>query len=340
MAAQVPAQPPLLKLPRKIRVAMLGFEGHQSEVLEPARRIPDIEIVAYHDKLPQQMQRSARSMGSAKPYDDYRRLLDVEKPDLVCINNWHAERAEVIVECLDRKIHVVAEKPVATEWKDLERVKKAVEKGPAKLTAELNMRYTPPYMALKQIVDSGELGEIVQIDSQKSYKTSNRNPWWYKRATYGGTIPWIGIHMIDNMMFTTGRNLVEVFSYQNRIGAETGEMENVTDSMFKMDNGGLAVLRMDYLRPQAASSHGDDRLRLAGTKGVAEYMAATGVTVVSAKGSRVVTELPAAQSLFVDFLNHVYYGKPISLTWEQIYRGTQIALAARDAAEEHRIVKV
>ena len=97
---------------------------------------------------------------------------------------------------------------------------------------------------------------------------------------------------------------------------------------------------MDYLRPQGASSHGDDRLRLAGTKGVAEYMAATGVTVINGKESRVVKDLPVMQSLFVDFLNHVYYGKPISLTWDQIYRGTQIALAARDAAEEHKIVKV
>src|SRR6185436_16229612 len=211
---------------------------------------------------------------------------------------WHAERAEVIVECLDRKIHVVAEKPVATEWKDLERVKKAVEKGPAKLTAELNMRYTPPYMALKQIVDYGELGEIVQIDSQKSYKESRRNPRWYKRATYGGTIPWIGIHMIDNILYTTGRNLVEVFTFQNHVGSpQTGETENITDSVFRMDNGGLTALRMDYLRPQGAPSHGDDRLRLAGTKGVAEYMAATGVTVINGKDSRVVKDLPVQQSL-------------------------------------------
>ena len=84
-----------------------------------------------------------------------------------------------------------------------------------------------------------------------------------------------------------------------------------------------------------------DRLRLAGTEGVAEYQAATGVTLLSRKEKpRTITELPKSRSLFVDFLESVYLGKPVGLTQDDIYRVTAIVLGAREAAENHRIVKL
>jgi predicted dehydrogenase len=148
--------------------------------------------------------------------------------------------------------------------------------------------------------------------------------------------------MIDLMLFTTGRNLIETCSYQNHIGSpHTGDTENITASVFRMDNGGVALLRMDYLRPQSAPTHGDDRLRLAGTKGVAEYMAFTGVTVVSnARTQAKITQLPGEGSLFADFLDSVYNNKPPTMPWSEIYRGHQIVLGARQSAEQHRIVRL
>jgi predicted dehydrogenase len=206
----------------------------------------------------------------------------------------------------------------------------------------LPMRFDSPYLGLKQIVDSGELGEIIQIDGQKSYKPSKRPAWYFKRKTYGGTMAWIGIHMIDLMLSTSGRDFVEAAGFQNHIGfPETGDTENVTGTVFRLDNGGVALLRMDYLRPQAADAHGDDRLRLAGTKGIAEFMHATGVTVMSDKrGRTVIQELPAKRSLFTEFLDHIYNGKPAPISWREIERGHEIVLGARDAMEARRIQKI
>jgi len=120
-----------------------------------------------------------------------------------------------------------------------------------------------------------------------------------------------------------------------------GDMENTTASIFRLDNGGTAALHMDYLRPETAATHGDDRLRLAGTKGVVEYQAATGVTVLSEKEKpHVVTELPPGRSLFLDFLDSVYNGKPVGLSMPDIWRANEIVLGARDSAERHGFVKV
>ena len=314
-----------------IRVALLGLEGHTGEVLGPLPSLPDVEVTAYCDDTPAIVQRFAKIRARQCARPGYRQLLDKENPDVAAVCNVISHHASTVLECLSRKIHVIAEKPIAVEITDLDRIKDALERGPAKLTAMLPMRFDPPYKALKKIVESGEIGEVIQIDAQKSYKVGSRTPWWYKRETYGGTIPWIGSHMVDLMLFTTGRDLVEASTFQNHIGfPETGDTENVTATIFRLDNGGVALLRMDYLRPQTASTHGDDRLRLAVTKGVAEYMAATGATLVSnTRKHTVISDLPEKGSLFTEFLDWVYNNKPMSLSWKDIYRGYQIVLGAR-----------
>jgi predicted dehydrogenase len=162
------------------------------------------------------------------------------------------------------------------------------------------------------------------------------------RKTYGGTIPWIGIHMIDLMRFTSGRELTAVASFQTRIAfPEIGDMENVTGSLFQLDNSGVGTLRMDYLRPDTAPTHGDDRLRLAGLKGVAEYQAATGVTLMT--GSRkpeVIGERAPRGSVFIDYLQYAYNNAAPTLTLADIFKTNEIVLAARDAADQRRIVRI
>jgi hypothetical protein len=127
-----------------------------------------------------------------------------------------------------------------------------------------------------------------------------------------------------------------------RVGfPEVGEMETTTATSFRMDNNGTATLHMDYSRPETAASHGDDRLRLAGTKGVAEYMSATGVTLMT--GSRkpmVVESLPPAGSVFVDFIRYAFGGAEPTLRLEEIYAACDATLAAHEAALEGAVRQV
>ena len=118
-------------------------------------------------------------------------------------------------------------------------------------------------------------------------------------------------------------------------------MENVTASIFKLDNGGVANLRMDYLRTPTAPTHGDDRLRLAGTKGIIEYQEATGVTLMTNSDKpHVLSTLPKHKSLFVDYLQHAYNGAATMLPLDDIYRVTEITIGAQEAADNGTIVKL
>jgi predicted dehydrogenase len=335
----------VLRLPRKLRGALIGSQGHPNEITGPLSMLPDVEMVAVADTDAQAMARLARHprLAGAKQYADYRRLLDAEQLDFVAVCNSNGDRAAAVLACAERKLHFIAEKPLALTRASLNRIRKTVAENGLRISMLLPMRFSSPYLALKKIVESGEVGEVANIGAQKSYKAGDRPEWMKKRSSYGGTIPWIGIHMVDLMRWASGREFREAVSFQSQVGSfpGIGEMENTTATLFRLDNGGVGALRMDYFRPETATTHGDDRLRLAGTKGVVEYQAATGVTLIAAnRKPETIRDLPPEGSVFIDFLDAAYNGKPASLSAEDIYRVNLIVIAAQEAAERHQIVSL
>ena len=344
-AASLAAAPaPEVKLPRTLRLGIIGFDGHPGEIITPLPQLPQIEVVSIADANQEARARAAKNprITSAKQYGDYRQMLDREKLDLVAVCNNNGERAEAIIACAERKLDVIAEKPLAITRASFNRVRQTVDRNGIKLGMLLPMRFDSPYMALKKVVDDGLIGEVAQIGSQKSYKTGARAAWFLNKSTYGGTILWIGIHMIDLMRFASGREFREAAGFQGHVAfPELRDMENITASLFRLDNGGVATLRMDYLRPAGATTHGDDRLRLAGTKGVVEYQAATGIVLMAGdQKPRTIDNLQPKKSVFVDFLESSYNGKPSGLSLADIYRVNEIVLAAQEAAEQGKVVKI
>jgi predicted dehydrogenase len=194
---------------------------------------------------------------------------------------------------------------------------------------------------MKAIVDRGDIGEPIALSAQKSYQLGPRADWMKKRKTFGGTIPYIGIHVVDLLRFISGRDMVEAAAFHSNTGfPEYGEMENNATISYRLDNGGTASVRLDYLRPQAAGSHGDDRLRVAGADGVVECMHEEITLITDKQERRRVTALPQHAPLFVDFLDAVYNGAKPLLTAEECLRVTEIMLKTRDAADERRVVAI
>ncbi len=331
-------------LPELIRVGIIGLDGHVSEITNAAKRLSNIRITAVAETKPELVQRVKTDVAyaNAKLYADYRKLLDAEKLDVIAVCGENGGRAEILRACAERKIPIASEKPLTISLPELAAVKKAITQNNVPLTMLLPMRFAPQYQAMKQIVDSGQIGEVVTIAAQKSYKLGTRPDWMKSHKTYGGTIPYIGIHMIDLMRYVSGREFVATAAFQSTVGfSELGTMENNTAVIFQLDNKGTASLRMDYLRPATAPTHGDDRLRVAGTKGVVEFQESSGVTLLSANQKPTkLTELPAEKLLFVDFLNSLYNHQPHLIKPEEIYRVTEIVLKARAAAETGQMMRL
>ena len=65
----------------------------------------------------------------------------LEKLDVAAVCNNNGARAGAVLECVNRKLHVVAEKPLSINRPDLERIKAAVARQNVELSMLISMRY-------------------------------------------------------------------------------------------------------------------------------------------------------------------------------------------------------
>ena len=326
-----------------MKVAIIGTSGHIDLALGVRDRLPDVSFVGI---APGSADEDAREFfvdqleASLMPwYDDYHRLLDREKPDLAIVAPFFFLQSRIASECLERGIHVFVEKPMAVSLDQLERLRRAHAAGRARLCAMLPSRYLPAFHAAWLAVEEGLVGDPLLISAQKSYKLGVRHPVYTRRAVYGGTIPWVAIHGIDWIhRFSRGGIREVVASHTARGNHGQGDMESSGACLFRLAGTGCATLTFDYFRPEAAPTHGDDRLRVAGDKGVVEVSGAEAYLLTDGEARKLPKEEPL--SLFVEFLRHIRDGVPLRLSAEDAFAICEIALRCRQAADEGAAVSL
>jgi predicted dehydrogenase len=322
-------------------VAIIGLKGHQGVVLEGIMEMPEVRLAAAADDSEAALDRIKRvdaADAETNCYADYREMLDKEDVQIAVECGTDGGRADILVECARRGLHIMSEKPLGTTLDELAAVREAVEENNVRLSMLLTMRFEPKYALMREAIAAGRIGEVILATMQKSYKLGNRPEWQRDRRTFSGIIPFIGIHALDLIRWATGREFTEAMAYQCNVAhPELRDMEDNATVALKLDNGASASARMDYCRPPTAPTHGDDRLRVAGTEGVIESPGPEAPVVLMTQAEEPhELEAPEAQNLFVDFVRSLEGEQEGRIPAADCLRMTEIVLKTREAAETGR----
>jgi len=322
-----------------LRVGLIGRDGHAEIILGSIPKLKDIRWAAYAKSRPEEDAAWVRKhpLGSqTRVFENYQEMLEKEELDVVGVCLPYYQNAEASVQAARRGIHILSEKPAATTLPDLARLEQEVQKSGVHYSIMLDMRGQPIFQAARQAVQQGAIGEPILISSQKSYIYGASRPWFYKeRKTYGGTIPWVGIHAIDYMRWVSGQDYTRVAAFEgNKAHPQTPGCEDYASLIFQLAGGGSATCHLDFLRPESAPTHGDDRLRIAGREGVLEALeVGERVTLLSSKGRGGELPLSPPVDLFATFVAALRgEGSPL-VTTAEAFSITRICLKARDAAD-------
>ncbi len=140
-----------------------GNYGHGEDTVW--LKIPQTKIIAVADADPKGLAEAAMRLGGVQAYADYKVMLVSAKPDIAAICSRHIhEHRDMIVAAIEAGVKgIYIEKPfVRTLAEADEIVKLCAEKGVRLAVAHRN-RYHPVVDVVKQLVASGEIGELKEV---------------------------------------------------------------------------------------------------------------------------------------------------------------------------------
>jgi predicted dehydrogenase len=326
-----------------MKLAFIGGFGHhylRGALADSAMQVDD--PVAYAPSGPEDQKADplAKTGRPVQRFAEVESLLREYRPDVVSVGAVFGRAGDVIATVLERDLPVVSDKPIATTWQQLDRLRELARGNSRVLLTEFDFRSRPSFRAARQAVLDGRIGEPVLATAQKSYRFGQRADWYADRSRYGGTLLWVASHAIDAIRFVTNRKFLAATGRQGNVSRpHYGSMEEYVTAMFELDGGATGIVHADYYRPDKMATHGDDRLRVAGTKGVVEVRAGRCVLLSADGAEEDLTDSVQPLPMHAELLAAVrgesrdYFSTAASLEL------AEIMLHARDAADQQAWVR-
>lgn len=310
-----------------MRIGIIGCSGHYKYILNELKNHTLVGICRGFDEedmTPLLIALSKLGIDSKTLEPD--QVFELE-PDIIVVNTRFDLNSKYTIECLKRSIYVFSEKPLALDYKSLESIRNSVDN--TFVSAMFGINFEPWFLTLKSVID--KIGDIRMINARKSYTIRTRPDFYGSRDTFGGIIPWVSIHALYWIFDATGLRYKTVTALSdNSYNFGYGDLETSAACLYEMENGAIATVTADYFRPNSATTHADDRLRIVGTKGIVEYQCGK-VMYISDVGEQEL-KLCDKQDIFKLFIDRVN-GKDKGVSFEDSLYITEIALKSRESAD-------
>ena len=169
---------------KKIRLGIIGMgnmgSGHLQNVLDG--KCPSVEVTAVSDTNPQKLESVKEKAPDIKVFTDTMEMLDSRLIDAALIAVPHYDHPKYAMECFERGIHVLIEKPAGVYTRQVRLMNEAAEKSELKFGIMFNQRTNPLFAKAREIVQSGQLGEPKRL----VWIITN----WYRSQAYYDSGSW------------------------------------------------------------------------------------------------------------------------------------------------------
>lgn len=284
---------------QKLRVGIIGigFFGLESHIPN-LQKLDTVEIVAISRRNAERLALAKNITQVDKAYTDWREMLAKETLDAVIISTPHHAHVEPTLAALERKLHVLLEKPMALTSKDASLIVSRAEQAGRVLTVGYNSRGLGGWRAIKNILAANTLGQLRQVnvvscmDSRVLLGGLSATPRWVDEwlATSGPLEPFIndlfahnnwrsdphqmgggmfidcGTHTLDMMLWLCEGTPIEVIAYTD--GTEQSA-ENFVTCQGRLSNAmSFSATFNNAVSGGDVALYGSGRLTIFGDKGL------------------------------------------------------------------------
>lgn len=179
-----------------VGVGLIGYGAIARAHAESISTTPGLSLVGVCDVSDERRQTAAREW-SVRTHARAEEMLDDPDVGLVVVGTPPSVHSDSVMAALRAGKHVVCEKPFALRVEEVDRMMDAAASRDLVLTVFQSRRWDPDYLALREVVRSGRIGEAFYMES---FIGGHDHPcdFWHSHETIsGGTIYDWGSHYFD-----------------------------------------------------------------------------------------------------------------------------------------------
>ena len=198
-----------------VGVAVLGTGRIGGSYIKVVNQTPGAELKVVAEQRPEAAKPWQDEFPDVEFVSDYKAVLERDDIDIVIGTLPHWLHYQAGLDAAQSGKHVFMEKPLALTSSEGREMLDAASANGVKLMTAHTQRYYPAVAAMKKLVDSKRLGDVIMAHDMwhKPYQPWTRPPWMLIGSKGGGMGQMDGTHEIDRLMWILGDD-VETVSAQ------------------------------------------------------------------------------------------------------------------------------
>lgn len=315
---------------------------HAASYAACLRALPGVELVGIADDDAARGRAFAEQHGT-RFFDANQALLDADLDGvIICSANLHHRP---LVELAARHTrNILCEKPIATTLDDARAMIDACANAGARLQIAFPVRFAPPVMQLRALIQDSSLGQVYGIKATNHGQMPGG--WFVDRALAGGgAVIDHTVHVIDLLRWFFGAEVSEVYAeIGERLLHEDVAIDDVGMLSFALSNGAYGTLDTSWSRPAAFPTWGDVTIELVAEHGCVQLDAfKQQLAVYSNQATRaewVGWGSNMDMGLIRDFVGMIVEGREPSITGQDGLKALEVALAAYQSSRSGEVVRL
>jgi predicted dehydrogenase len=223
---------------KKLRVGIIGM-GVGEQHIAGYHNHPACKVVASCDFSEEKRKAARAKYPDISNYENSEAILKNPKIDIVSIASYDNYHYEQIVGALENDKHVFVEKPLCLYSEHARHIRSLLgDKPKLKLSSNLILRKSERFCQLKEMADSGRFGKLYYVEGDYNYGRLHKiTEGWRGQLDFYSVVYGGGVHIVDLLLWLTGRKITEVSAYGNNIC--------VRDSQFRYNDTVVSILKFE-----------------------------------------------------------------------------------------------
>ncbi len=250
----------------KTRFGILGLGTMGLLYARLANQNPDIDLVAICDRDEARLGEVGKKFPTASKYSDVADMIKNSDLDAMAIITPDFAHYEPVILGAQAGLHLLIEKPLAMNVEEAKKMAEAIQSAGVVCQIAYTNRWNPPYVVAKNMILSGQLGEISSLNARinNAISTPTKMLKWAEKSSPAW---FLMTHALDIARYLSDEEVVQVYAtgVKKKLVSMGINAYDTIQALFKLSTGTSLFIESSWILPDGMPLNFDFKYEIIGT---------------------------------------------------------------------------